>query len=208
MSHRIHLRSLSFVLAAIGPVLFMTPGCGLTAATPDSGPLTPPFVVSDHYAPTGYMGDGTTIGAVDMKNDNACPDRSPDPSGDCYSILYTPILAWAGVYWQYPANNWGDKPGREILPGATTVTVWAKGAKGGEKLELHAGGIADNTKAYSDKLAVQASFTLTTEWKQYTVKLGSKPYTEVIGGFAWICHAPVGSTDPIVFYLDGIEWST
>ena len=203
MNHRIHPCSLSLLLVAFG----LASGCGLQAADPDDAPLTPPFAVSDHFAPTGYMGDGTTIGAVDMKNDNACPDRSPTPIGDCYSVIYTPQTTWAGIYWQYPANNWGEKPGRDVLPGATSVTVWAKGAKGGEKLELHAGGIQDDTMPNSDSISFTASFTLTTDWKQFTIKI-TKKYDKVIGGFAWIAHAPPGSTEPIVFYLDGIEWST
>src|SRR5438046_2577147 len=92
-------------------------GCSPSPATPDDAPLTAPFVISDHFAPTGYMGDGEVNGLVTMDND-ACPTRAPGAVGDCYKVVYTPAGTWAGIYWQYPANNWGAKPGRKILPGA------------------------------------------------------------------------------------------
>jgi hypothetical protein len=178
--------------------------CGPTPATPDDGPLTPPFVVSDHFAPTGYMGDGTTIGTVRMDND-ACPTRAPGARGDCYTVTYTPTGAWAGIYWQYPANNWGAKPGRIVLPGAKRVVVWAKGQAGGEKLDFTIGGIKDDTLPYKDSINASTSVTLTTEWQSYAVNFGPKTYSSVIGAFSWIAHAPPGS-GPIVFYLDGIAW--
>jgi hypothetical protein len=183
--------------------------CSPTPATPDDAPLTPPFTVSDHFAPTGYMGDGTTIGAVDVQND-ACPSRSPVPIGDCYSIVYKPVGNWAGVYWQYPANNWGAYPGRTILPGTKRVSVWARGASGGEKLELHVGGIHDDTLPFHDTLDISTSVTLTTEWQQYTINFGPKTYDQVIGAFGWIAHATPEQQagGSVVFYLDGLAWES
>jgi len=184
--------------------------CSVSASPPDDAPLTPPFTVSDHFAPTGYMGDGTAIGAVNQEND-ACSSRAPNPNGavgDCYKITYTPSNGWAGVYWQYPANNWGAKPGRTILPGATHLSLWAMGARGGEKLELHVGGIHDDTLPYRDSIDASTTVTLTAGWQEYTVNFGPKTYDQVIGAFAWIAHAAPGDPGPIVFYLDGITWGT
>ena len=201
------LAAAAAVAALLPPLLAGQGGCSPSPATPDESPLTAPFRVSDHFAPTGYMGDGTSIGLVNMLND-ACPTRAPEPSGDCYSVTYTPATTWAGVYWQYPQNNWGDRPGRTILPGAKRVTVWARGASGGEKLELHVGGIRDDNLPFHDSIDASASFTLTTDWQKLTVGFGPRTYDQVIGGFGWIAHATAGSPSPIVFYLDGIEWGT
>lgn len=186
-------------------------------AAPDDGPLTPPFAVSDHFSPTGYMGDGTTIGVVNMVA-AACPSRAPNAVGDCYMITYTPPNptdnGWAGVYWQFPGNNWGGYPGHTVLPGATQATAWAMGANGGEQVSFKVGGIAvaDNTEEYHDSLTESAGpVTLTTQWQPYSVDFGGATYDEVIGGFAWIVNLPVPdggppSTQPIVFYLDNITW--
>lgn len=194
----------------------LSAGCSPKTAQPDDGPITPPFVVSDHYAPTGYMGDGTVIGLVTQIND-ACPSRAPLSSelrdgGDCYKVTYTPQSSWAGIYWQYPANNWGKEPGRVILAGAKRLTVWARGQNGGEKLELHAGGLQSDNPAefpYHDTLDASTEVTLTTDWQQFTVNFGPKTYDRVLGAFAWIARAtPQQTGTTIVFYLDGIAWET
>ena len=192
--------------------------CAPPTATPDDAPLTPPFAVSDHFSPTGYMGDGTTIGVVNMVA-AACPTRAPGAVGDCYQVTYAPpsptANGWAGVYWQYPGNNWGGYPGHTVRPGATRATFWAMGTRGGEQLAFKVGGIAtaDDTKPYHDSLEVSgAPVTLTTKWAEYTLDFGGATYDEVLGGFAWILNLPPPDggppdTRPIVFYLDAIRWS-
>jgi hypothetical protein len=194
-----HLLSLAFA-AALGVA------CTPTPSQPDDGPLTPPFVVSDHFAATGYMGDGATVGLVNMVND-ACPTRSPGPNGDCYKVTYTPVQGWAGVNWQYPANNWGAYQGRTILPGATKVTVWARGENGGEKLTFQVGGNHDDTVVYHDSIDAETAATLTTDWQQFTINFGPKTYDQEIDAFAWVAHAQPGQST-IVFYLDAITWET
>src|SRR4029077_17102282 len=125
---------------------------------------------------TGYMGDGTTIGVVNMVAASACPSRAPGAVGDCYHVTYTPpsptANAWAGIYWQYPGNNWGGYPGHTVRAGAKRVTVWAMGERGGEQLAFKGGGIAiaDNTKPYHDSFEVSgAPVTLTKQWSEYTL---------------------------------------
>ena len=164
------------------------------------------------------MGDGTTIGVVNMVA-AACPSRAPGADGDCYQITYTPPVptanAWAGVYWQYPGNNWGGYFGHDVLPGATKLTVYAMGSRGGEQVSFKVGGIAisDSTEAYHDSFQVAAPpVTLTKEWQQFTVDFDGAKYDEVLGGFAWIVNLPLptgtaADTQPIVFYLDVIRWA-
>src|SRR5689334_18820261 len=74
-------------------------------------PSVLPFAVDDWYGPSGYMGDGEHPGAI--KDGQMClPSRPSEWIGNCHRYTWTPSgTAWAGVYWQYPDGNWGDKPG-------------------------------------------------------------------------------------------------
>jgi len=179
--------------------------------TPDDG-IDPPFAVSTFFAPSGYMGDGATGSAVAAETAaTACAPRPPGARGDCYKFTYAAgTQLWAGVYWQFPANNWGGAEGKKIAPGATTVAFWAAGGAGGEVLNVTAGGVHDVTLPHSDTLKAQTKVTLTTEMTRYTIDLAGQRYDQVIGAFAWSAGYPP-ATDPktarpIVIYLDDIVW--
>jgi hypothetical protein len=90
---------------------------------------------------------------------------------------------WGGVYWQYPVNNWGPLPGKNIEPGATRVTFYAAGNKGGEVVDFLAGGIVGGP--CPDFPAVHLIVSLTTTMTQYSIDLSGITYTSVIGAFAW-----------------------
>jgi hypothetical protein len=161
------------------------------------------------------MGDGTTAGVVAMlpqqpTDSQTCSgNRSPPAVGVCYSVTYTPLatgVGWAGVYWQHPLNNWGADPGYAIPAGATKVTLWAKGAAGGESVKFVAGGIAGGV--YQDALpSTSTTAVLTTTWTQYTITLpATPPYGMVLGGFAWSAGAQAGPPAPVTFSIDSIEW--
>ncbi len=186
-----------------------------------TAPATLPFAVDDEYAASGYMGDGATVGVVTMlpakttDSQDCNGNRSSATAlGVCHTITYVPLAAtatpapagWAGVYWQYPANNWGTKPGFAIPPGATKVSFWARGDAGGELVGFIAGGIVTAGASYSDSLkASTPTETLTTTWTQYSMDLTGFTYTQVLGGFAWTMGAPAGGTTA-KFYVDDIEW--
>jgi hypothetical protein len=180
--------------------------------TPENG-IDPPFAVSQYFAPSGFMGDGDDgVSLVAEASTGDCLDRRvADADGDCYRFTYTAATRlWAGVYWQYPANNWGELEGKKVAPGATEVSFWAAGGAGGEKLKVVIGGIKDVTLAHSDTLKAEGNFELTTEMTRYTVPIAGQSYDKVIGGFSWIANYPE-NTDPstaapIVVYLDDIVW--
>ncbi len=179
--------------------------------TPENG-VDPPFAVSSIFAPSGYMGDGTTGTAVLAdQGGEFCKPRPTGARGDCYRFTYAAdTQLWAGVYWQFPPNNWGSAEGKKVAPGASQVSFYAAGAVGGEILKITVGGIKDVTLPNSDALKADATVTLTPEMTQYTVALGSQPYDKVIGGFSWATNYPEGTNPataaPIVFYLDDIVW--
>lgn len=79
------------------------------------GPLSGDFAVSDHFTASGFMGDGETSGFLSVRRDEGCPARPAGAEGSCFVFRYQPGESrWAGVYFQYPANNWGSQPGRDI----------------------------------------------------------------------------------------------
>ena len=94
----------------------------------------------NHFAPSGWMGD-----YGDLKINQASTEM-PRSGNTCIKITYSAKMSqgagWAGIYWQQPANNWGEKKGGYDLTGATKLTFWARGAAGGEKIaEFKMGGI-------------------------------------------------------------------
>lgn len=223
MTHRLHV--LLGVAAAAATVHCSAPGStppagsgssGGGSVIEDAGPVSVPFVVSDHFFPSGFMGDSPTdFNAIVMSSDSSkCPTRAPGVQGACYSIAWTPTFvqgaksAWVGVYWQYPSNNWGGDPGQAINAGATKVTFMAQGAKGGEQIEFLAGGVnvskSNPSLTYADTFSATTQVTLTNAWAPYEVSLTGDMYSNVIGAFAW--SITTSSTDPITFYVDDIEW--
>jgi outer membrane protein OmpA-like peptidoglycan-associated protein len=111
---------------------------------------------------------------------------------------------WAGVYWQQPANNWGDRAGQTgyDLTGARKLTFWARGEKGGEKIrEVKVGGIVGR---YPDSdVAVAGPIKLTQEWQQYEIDLSKKDLKHIIGGFGFTLNKYDNGGETI-FYIDDI----
>jgi hypothetical protein len=168
----------------------------LRAASVDLGTET--------FSPTGWMGDGAE-GTKYVKFDAASREK-PHSAPTCQKWIYTNGPAgWAGVAWQFPANNWGDKPGRNLSKkNYTAVTFYARGAKGGEAIEFSCGGNTAPEKAYPSTLPQETtSVVLTTEWKQYRIELGSSDLSNVACAFSWSAQ---GSDQPHTFYLDDIAF--
>jgi hypothetical protein len=108
--------------SSIVPALLLaliTAACGPSdeADRAQAGPIIGPFVVSDFYTPSGFMGDGAIPGRLTPAINEHC--RTPRPAGaqgDCYRFIYKPgDVKWAGVFWVSPANNWGTSPGRDLI---------------------------------------------------------------------------------------------
>ncbi|GIH10342.1 hypothetical protein Rhe02_84090 [Rhizocola hellebori] len=160
---------------------------------------------AEQYAPSGWMGDLNGI-AVD---DCASGGRGQTAEDKAIRVDYTPQpqgVGWAGIFWQHPANNWGGFDGGHDLRGMTSLTFFARGVKGGEKVEFFAGGSTQQGAPFSDSLAKRLlKVTLTTQWKQYGLDLRGQDLSRVIGGFGWAASAadnPAGAG----FYLDDIQF--
>ncbi len=183
------------VLAIVSPVVAEGTFNSFNVYTDDSAP-------DNHFASTGWMGD-----YADLTMDSAFtvnPHSGSTSIKVTYSKMASQGAGWAGVYWQEPGNNWGNRPGGFDLTGATKLTFWARGDKGGEAInEFKMGGIKGQ---YPDSTAAGIGpVILTQEWKQYTIDLTGKPLTNVIGGFCWATSLDK-NPNGAVFYLDDIRY--
>lgn len=159
----------------------------------------------NHYIPSGFMPDGQCL----QLNDASTQDCHSGQT--CIKIIYDIECSqkgqkWAGIYWQNPANNWGNQKGGFNLTGATRLTFWAKGEKGGERIEeFKMGGI---TGDYPDSdSAMIGPVILTKEWKEYTIDLRAKDLSYINGGFSWSTNVDV-NPESCTFYLDDIKYES
>ena len=200
-------------------VLALT-GCGNAnrgSPAPTSKPVFPIYTdagaTTNHYTPSGYMGDigdihindaykavvhsGTTSIRVTYTAEGAGPNE----------CSYPPPCKWAGVYWLEPPNNWGTnavwaKRGYN-LSGYHSLLFWARADKP-TSIDFQVGGI-DNK--YGDSLIypLVISAKLDLRWHEYHIDLNGADLSYIIGGFAWVTNwdtNPNGCT----FYLDDIRF--
>jgi hypothetical protein len=96
-----------------------------------------------------------------------------------------PGYGWAEVVWQYPANNWGNLGGGYPIPlGANTISYWARGKDGGEKVRFLTGegqGFAVFPGAtcsdYVAATSTTATFPATPAWTHYTIDVTDLGYS-------------------------------
>ncbi|UCB56793.1 MAG: hypothetical protein JSV30_06270 [Candidatus Omnitrophota bacterium] len=156
----------------------------------------------NHFAPSGWMGD---FGDVSLNDQYMKEPHSGSTSIQIsYSAERSQGAGWAGMFWQNPPNNWGEKMGGFDLTGYNKLTFWARGENGGEAIEkVKVGGIKGT---YPDSLEVGIGpLVLSNEWKEYSINLVDQDLSYVSGGFCWISASrlnPNGAT----FYFDDIRF--
>ena len=188
--------------AAVANVPLLVTG-GAAMPTPAAKSVKLPLTVYSEggaavpFTPSGYMGN---TGAIKMNE--ACA-ANPHSGKTCLQAQFAAKDGWGGIVWQDPANDWGDKMGGANLTGATQLTFWARGEKGGESVAFLCGVIGSEKPFYDtvkEKLAVAG---LTKEWKRYAIDLKGKNLSRVKTGFGWTLAA---SGEPVTFYLDDIRY--
>jgi len=178
----------------------------------------------NHFVMLARMGNNVNI--------NPSSKRTPLKGATCIENVFTgKSTSWGGWYFMngvllgediVPRANWGDYPNAGInLTGAKKLTFWARGARGGEKVEFFAFGIGRDPssgkplKPYPDSspkvticglLSSPCFITLSTEWKQYTIDLQGLDLDYVLGGFGWVTNAPSNDNQSVIFYLDNIRY--
>jgi len=156
----------------------------------------------NHYIPSGWMGD-----YGDIKMDENYKEK-PHSGTTCirfdYSAKGKQGANWAGIFWQNPPNNWGEKKGGFDVRGAKKLTFWARGEKGTERImEFKMGGIS-GTYPDSDSTGI-GPIDLTAEWQKYEIDLAYADLSYINGGFCWATNAD-SNPDGATFYLDDIQY--
>lgn len=201
------IAAVSTLLAFYFPHFFLLHAEEARSVLFDGTPL--PFYVyhgaharENHYAPSGWMGD-----YEDLSFNDHWRDKPEDPRTAIritYSAKASQSAGWAGIYWQNPPNNWGDRPGGYNLNGAKTVTFLARGERGDEVVsEFKVGGIGGT---YADSgSASLGPLNLTKAWKRYTIDLDGQELSSIAGGF---CISLSRSDNPngAVIYLNDIRF--
>ena len=184
------------------------------------GISTEPFYIyrdadysKNHFTPSGYMGDCGDIRMVEAWKEN------PHSGGSCIKVEYSakgkgpskidypPPAKWAGVYWQYPPNNWGTDSGKKDkgidLSGYKRTVFWARSEKPCQ-IEFKVGGIAE---IYGDSLRFPRSVTASLDqtWREFTIDLSDADLKHIVGGFAWVTNWDT-NPDGATFYLDDIRF--
>lgn len=167
------------------------------------------YSLTDHYLPCGWMG----CGAIDEEfiDFDEAWTKNPQSGNKCIKVSFVNCEEddGSGIYWINNKGsgecNWGDTPGNDLSPkNFTTLSFWAKGEKGGERIKFGIGGIKKANRLYKDSIDAHLFSTLTTEWAEYTINISKKNLSSVIGGFYW--YAP-GSDNPEggTFYIDNVK---
>jgi hypothetical protein len=149
------------------------------------------------YTPTGWMGNRKGI-SLDL----ACTER-PYMGKNCIKVGYSELTEWGGIIWQNPANDWGELVGGYNLSAAKTLSFWARGSTGGEKVTFGYGRIGKEKPHPDSSMTALNEVELTTQWTHYTINLAGKDMSCIKSGFYWSAQA---QGRPIVFYIDEIEY--
>jgi hypothetical protein len=169
------------------------PAYAAVPAYPATGsPAYPATTARMTLLPTGYShtGDACTPDGVGRSN--------PTAKGVCWKVTFVPFpktiqpgggpgamkigggpgYGWAGAFWQYPRNNWGTVGGGyPIPPGATTVSFWARGHDGGEKVRFFTGeGLNIPCSDYVSTANTNAAFPIIPAWTHYTIDITGLDY--------------------------------
>jgi hypothetical protein len=197
---------------ASGTLLFFT-SCTLSDPTPPA-PAKVPFLVSDYFAATGFMGDPD---GLSISIQERCKKRPDGAGGLCYRIEYTPTEngeGWAGIYWQAPMGNWGDEPGRIIEGTPREISFSAASGDGEQIVSFFAGGLGSAYSAgedftHTDSFLEKVGAVVTENYQEQVISLDDVDVNAegdgVLGGFGFsITAPPTGET--IVLFLDDVRW--
>jgi hypothetical protein len=199
------------VMAAGGAEVGAAPPIPVAGNPVQPARASAPMKIEDQgFIPSGFMGDDAAL-TVDPKSMD-----HPHTPPHCQKWTYLPkgnkAPTWAAVAWQYPENNWGDRPGKNLNgSGYRQVSVWARGVRDSAgvlpKVQFKAGGATAPGKPFQASFEVQGDFVqLTEEWKQYTLDVSGKNLSQVVVAFILVIRAQDVGPRGVTFYLDDIEY--
>ena len=158
----------------------------------------------NHFIPAGWMGD---FGDLKMNTRYYNNEKKEDT---CIKIIYSAAKTnqegWAGIYWQMPANNWGDKRGGYDLSGYSKLVFKVRGSVGKEYIDKFlVGGITGKTEDGDSDEVYTDAVELTTEWKEITLDLKGRDMSHIIGGFGFAINSDYNEKGAS-FYIDEIRF--
>lgn len=170
-----------------------------------------PVVIDDFFDPSPWRDPGQAPFALSSSRDNAqaCDgNRAPGGRGACNTFKvdgFANGATYAGATWVHQYGGYGIYPGLMIATGATRIHFQARGAKGGERIRVKAGGVKGN--AFEDTYFIDyTEVLLTSDWQSFALDLAGQNYADgVVGGFAVRIEA-ASNTVPIAIYVDDIVW--
>ena len=157
-----------------------------------------PFYIDEYFAVSGYMGDAEVPGNL---TDTVCNQDNATDINYCHEfVLLAGSVGWTGVWWQSPADNWGETAGLglPIASGARKISFKAWSEQGGEKIEFFAGYTSDGFSA------TKPSVSLTTQPVLYEMDIHCFEYTRVAGGFGWSVDTAALNGETRIFISDVI----
>ncbi len=200
----------TIIAGFVGLVLGAAGGYAVAQSFPSSGEqrtIQAPFCLASYFFPTGWMGDAEYgLKYIEFEPNYRACGHEYDSDSSCIRIHYTVgPSGWAGIYWQYPENNWGDYAGTRI-ENARRISFRAKGAFGGELVEFKTGGINASDKPFSDKfMATLGQISLSDEWHRYEINLAGQNLSGVLGAFAVVFPAQNNGGGKTIF-IDDIKY--
>jgi hypothetical protein len=143
------------------------------------------------------------MGNIKALKFDAAWKKTPHTGKTCIRVDYQARDGWAGIVWQSPANDWGDRAGGWDVSGAKQLKFWARGAQGTEVVNFQFGIIARDKRYFDTASGKLDKVRLTREWKEYSVDLRGKDLTRIKSGFGFSLAA---QGDSVTFYLDDIRF--
>lgn len=115
-----------------------------------------------------------------------------------------------------PKLNDGTMDGQGLdLTGAEELRFWARGERGGEKVEFFTAGFGydgetgKKTARYPDstKKKTLGVLTLTDEWHEYAIDLSGADLSYIVCGFGYVLSGDASGSSNNVFFLDDIRFT-
>lgn len=174
----------------------------------------------NHFVAFGKIPSGSALVFV-----NGSWTENPHSGATCMRFQFMDSR-FAGFYFmngvlhsgaRAPLVNFGDTPNAGInLSGATSLTFWVRGDRGGEVIDFFTAGVGRDaqsgrpTNPYPDSSprhpAIGNKVRLTTQWQQIRIDVRGLDLSYVLGGLGWVATAddnPQGAT----FYVDDVQFN-
>lgn len=148
-------------------------------------------------------------GASSMMRLNLESNEGPLEGGTCIAVevhFDKADQSWCGIAVGC-RNCWGQQASEECydLRRARALVFWARGATGGERIQVKAAITGDQPFGDSLKTPVASEwYTLTNSWTMYQVPLPGQNMQRIITPFVFVTAREKGERNAFTFFLDEI----